>query len=50
MVEKYAEIGIFNPVEMHLLVHFKGMVARLCIATVGGKSLEVNRSNNGFPK
>ena len=34
---KYTEIGISNPVEMHLLLHFESTVARLCIVAVSGR-------------
>ena len=37
VVEKHSENAIFNPVEMHLLWHFEGLVTRLCIVAVGGK-------------
>ena len=37
MVEKHTEIDVSNPVEMLLLLHFVGLVARLCIVAVGGK-------------
>ena len=38
MMGKHTEIGIFNPVEIQLLLHFKGLVASLCIMAVGGKA------------
>ena len=37
MVEKHTIIGIYNPIEMHLLLHVDGVIARLCIVAVGGK-------------
>ena len=37
MVEKHTEISVSDPVEMHLLLHFEGLVARLCLVAVGGK-------------
>ena len=36
-MKKHTEIGISNPVEMHLLLQYEGLVARLCILAVGGK-------------
>ena len=37
MVENQTEIGISNPVEMHLLLLFEGLVATLFIVVIGGK-------------
>lgn len=42
VVEKHTETAIFNPVEMHLLWHFKSLVTRLCIVAVGGKVWKQN--------
>ena len=36
-MKKHTEIGISNPIEMHLLLHFECLVASLCIVAVGGK-------------
>ena len=36
LVGKHTEIGISNPAEMHVLLHFESLVARLCITAVGG--------------
>lgn len=38
MEEKHKEIGISNPVEMHLLLHLEDPVAMLCIEKVCGKT------------
>ena len=48
MVEKHTEPGIYNPVEMHLLLQLEGLVSRLCTEAAGGKVWR--QSINGFPK
>lgn len=37
MVEKHRIIGIYNPIEMNLLLQVDGVIARLCIVAVRGE-------------